>query len=181
MTTATIPGEALLDGELSLAELPPELRAEGEEALRLWARRPRAGSRCRRRLRRALWPPSATLHHPHRLARQIAPGGGSTPRGRGAAAGVRPWTVWAGALAAAAARPAAWAVQHHSRCPAPRRAAAWRDPSRADSCCNAPGARRVAMAGTFNQWDRAAAPLVPRRAERDKMASLPVGQHPAFV
>jgi len=48
----------------------------------------------------------------------------------------------------------------------------------------APGAHRVAVAGTFNQWDRGAAPLVPagRSGVWTTTLALPVGQHQyAFV
>jgi 1,4-alpha-glucan branching enzyme len=48
----------------------------------------------------------------------------------------------------------------------------------------APGAHRVAVAGTFNQWDRGAAPLVPAGKSGVWMTTLalPVGQHQyAFV
>ncbi|HYL54171.1 MAG TPA: isoamylase early set domain-containing protein, partial [Gemmatimonadales bacterium] len=48
----------------------------------------------------------------------------------------------------------------------------------------APGARRVAVAGTFNQWDQSAAPLVPAGTSGvwTTTLALPVGQHQyAFV
>jgi 1,4-alpha-glucan branching enzyme len=48
----------------------------------------------------------------------------------------------------------------------------------------APGAKRVTVAGTFNQWDQNAAPLVPAGTDGVWTASLalPVGQHQyAFV
>jgi 1,4-alpha-glucan branching enzyme len=48
----------------------------------------------------------------------------------------------------------------------------------------APGASRVAVAGTFNQWDQAAAPLVPAGTAGvwTTTLALPVGQHQyAFV
>src|SRR5256712_256448 len=48
----------------------------------------------------------------------------------------------------------------------------------------APGARRVAVAGTCNQWDRSAAPLVPAGTSGvwTTTLALPVGQHQyAFV
>src|SRR5206468_11282473 len=76
---------------------------------------------------------------------------------------VRPWTVWAGALAAAAA-----VVLLVSRAPAP--SSPPRDaglPARVAShdsvyvrfVLYAPTAQRVAVAGTFNQWDQHASPL----------------------
>jgi 1,4-alpha-glucan branching enzyme len=48
----------------------------------------------------------------------------------------------------------------------------------------APGAKRVAVAGTFNQWDQTTAPLVPAGTGGvwSTTLALPVGQHQyAFV
>jgi 1,4-alpha-glucan branching enzyme len=48
----------------------------------------------------------------------------------------------------------------------------------------APGARHVTVAGTFNQWDQNAAPLVPAGTSGvwTTTLALPVGQHQyAFV
>ncbi len=95
---------------------------------------------------------------------------------------VRPWVVWSGALAAAAAlailfmRPAA--------SPAPATQVASRDSVFIRFVLYAPGARRVALAGTFNQWDQSAAPLVPAGTSGvwTTTLALPVGQHQyAFV
>src|SRR3989454_46190 len=94
----------LLDGEVSLAELPPELQAEGEEALRL--------------------------------------------------------------VGAADSAPVALS------------------PALEERVMAAPGGRRVGAAGTFNRWDRGAAPLVPAGTSGvwTTTLALPVGQHQyAFV
>src|ERR1041385_4401848 len=99
MTTGYHPlVKRLLDGELSLAELPPELRAEGEEALRLvgaaavapvslspgFEERVMAAVRRRAASRNRAW---RWLNTPREVELRLR---------------VRPWTVWAGALAAAA-------------------------------------------------------------------------------
>ena len=157
----------LLDGELTLADLPPELRAEGEEALRLLAavdREPvtfpaleaRVLAELRRRQGKA----------PSLWRRLVAP--------REVRLRVRPWTlIPALALAAAfvllVARPDA-------------------TPTAATVTVRfvlfAPNAQQVALAGTFNQWDQAATPLVRSGTPGVWTATLtlPVGQHQyAFV
>jgi hypothetical protein len=171
----------LLDGELSLAALPPELRAEGEEALRLVAavdRTPVALSpvveeRVMAAVRRHAASPGK------RAWRWL-----NTPRDVELRLRVRPWTVWAGALAAAAAlalllgRPAPEPV------PGTQARGGTRDSVFVRFVLYAPGARRVAVAGTFNQWDRGAAPLVPAGTSGvwTTTLALPVGQHQyAFV
>src|SRR5207302_673031 len=75
---------------------------------------------------------------------------------------VRAWTVWAGALAAAAGL-ALLLVGRPASGPGPGSEArgGTRDSVFVRFVLYAPGARRVAVAGTFNQWDRSAAPLVP--------------------
>ena len=167
----------VLDGERSLADLPAHLRTEGEEAVRvvqavgrapvtlsaaleqrvMTAVRRHAASPARRAWR---W-----IHAPRELELRLR---------------VRPWAVWGGALAAAAAvamlltRPAPSRVTH----------VASRDSVFVRFVLYAPGARRVAVAGTFNQWDRSAAPLVPAGTSGvwTTTLALPVGQHQyAFV
>src|SRR6266581_1252572 len=101
----------LLDGELSLAELPAELRAEGEQALRLIRGVDRApvtlpaalDTRVMATVRRHAASPV------RRAWRRL-----TAPRDVELRLRVRPWTVWAGALAAAAA-----VVLLVSRAPAP--------------------------------------------------------------
>jgi hypothetical protein len=167
----------LLDGELMLAELPAELREEGEEALRLVAAvshapvalSPGLDAKVMRAVRRHAASP---VRHAWRWL--------AAPRDLELRIRVRPWAVCGGFAAAAAAlallvlRPPALA------------------PTRAPSLDSvfvrfvlyAPGATRVTVAGTFNQWDPNAAPLVPAGTSGVWTATLalPVGQHQyAFV
>ena len=172
----------LLDGELSLAELPPELRVEGEEALRLI----RGVDRSPVSLPAALETRVMATVRRHgaspvrRAWRWLA-----TPRELELRVRVRPGSVWAGALAAAAAL--ALLIGRAAVVPSSASMQARVAPS--DSVyvrfvLFAPGARRVAVAGTFNRWDQDAAPLVQAGTEGVWMTTLalPVGQHQyAFV
>ena len=184
MTTGYHPlVKRLLDGELSLAELPPELRAEGEQALRLVGAADRAPvalspaleERVMAVVRRHAASPA------HRAWRWL-----NTPRAVELRLRVRPWTVWAGALAVAAAL--ALLLGRPPAAPEPGLGTQARGGTH-DSVfvrfvLYAPGARRVAVAGTFNQWDRSAAPLVPAGTSGvwTTTLALPVGQHQyAFV
>ena len=146
----------LLDGELSLSDLPPELRGEGAEALRLLGAMDRAPvalsaefetrvmAEVRRRARspiRRVW---RGLVEPRDIELRLR---------------VRPWVVWGAALATAAAvallltRP-----PQASEGARPMRVAAG-DSVYVRFVLYAPTARRVAVAGTFNQWDQTASPL----------------------
>ena len=146
----------LLDGELSLSDLPPELRGEGAEALRLLGAVDRAPvalsaefetrvmAEVRRRARspiRRVW---RGLVEPRDIELRLR---------------VRPWVVWGAALATAAAvallltRP-----PQASEGARPMRVAAG-DSVYVRFVLYAPTARRVAVAGTFNQWDQTASPL----------------------
>ena len=146
----------LLDGELSLSDLPPELRGEGAEALRLLGAVDRAPvalsaefetrvmAEVRRRARspiRRVW---RGLVEPRDIELRLR---------------VRPWVVWGAALATAAAvallltRP-----PQASEGARPVRVAAG-DSVYVRFVLYAPTARRVAVAGTFNQWDQTASPL----------------------
>src|SRR5205085_715989 len=92
---------------------------------------------------------------------------------------VRP-AVWAGALAIAAGVALLLARAPGSApAPAPVARSGARDSVFVRFVLYAPGARHVAVAGTFNQWDRNAAPLV--RAGTTGVwtttLALPVGQH----
>ncbi len=172
----------LLDGEVSLAELPPELQAEGEEALRLVG----AADRAPVALSPALEERVMTAVRSH----AASPGNRAwrwlnTPREVELRLRVRPWTVWAGALAAAAGL-ALLLVGRPASGPGPGSEArgGTRDSVFVRFVLYAPGARRVAVAGTFNQWDRSAAPLVPAGTSGvwTTTLALPVGQHQyAFV
>src|SRR3989475_9866159 len=158
MTTTYHPlVKRLLDGELSLAELPPQLRAEGEEALRLVAavdRTPVAlSSALEERVMAAVRRRSASPGN--RAWRWL-----NTPRDLELRLRVRPWTVWAGALAAAAAlalllgRPAPQPV------PGTQARGGMRDSILVRFVLYAPSARRVAVAGAVHHGGRAAAPAV---------------------
>jgi AMP-activated protein kinase-like protein len=144
----------LLDGEITLADLPLELRAEGEEALRLLA----AVDRTPVSVPAVTWRVMAALER------------------RGARRRFVPWLL-APALAAAAlilliVRP--WA---------PDRTAS-RDLVTVRFVLVAPGAQHVSLAGTFNHWDPRATPLVrsPSGDTWTATLSLPRGQHQyAFV
>jgi hypothetical protein len=176
----------LLDGELTLAGLPPELRAEGEEALRLV----HAADRTPVALSAAVEERVMAVVRRHaaspvnRAWRWL-----NTPRDVELRLRVRPWTLWAGALAAAAGlalllgRPAATPVTTE-RGPGTQARLAPRDSMLVRFVLYAPSARRVAVAGTFNQWDRRAAPLVPAGTSGvwTTTLALPIGQHQyAFV
>src|SRR6266478_6485484 len=100
MKTFDLRVKQLLDGDLSLSDLPPELRAEGEEALRLLA----AVDRTPVTLSPALDARVMAVVRQHakspalRAWRWL-----NTPRDVELRLRVRPWAVWAGALAAATA------------------------------------------------------------------------------
>jgi len=156
----------LLDGEISLADLPAALRAEGEEALRLLAAVdrepvtfPGLDTRVLAKLRRRAESPS--------LWRRLV-----TPRE--VRLRVRPWTLvpaFAAALALVLilAQPAATPAT---------------SPVTVRFVLFAPDAHEVSLAGTFNQWDPAATPLVRTGSPGVWSATLtlPAGQHQyAFV
>jgi len=168
----------LLDGELSLAELPPELRAEGAEALRLVG----AVDRAPVVLSPALDDRVMAVVRRHAASRtRRAWHWLTSPRDVELRLRLRP-VLWAGALAVAAGV----ALLLLARAPGTTLGPA---PGAHDSVfvrfvLYAPGARHVAVAGTFNQWDLNAAPLA--RAGTSGVwtttLALPVGQHQyAFV
>jgi hypothetical protein len=163
----------LLDGELSLVDLPSELRAEGEEALRLVADLDRTPVRLSPALdARVMATVRQHAQSPLRQAwRRL-----TTPRDVEIRLRVRPWAVWGGAGALAAAAVLALLVARPSA-PAPSVVSV-------RFVLYAPGAKHVAVAGTFNQWDQHATPLVPAgtRGVWTTTVALPVGQHQyAFV
>ncbi|HYK83028.1 MAG TPA: isoamylase early set domain-containing protein [Gemmatimonadales bacterium] len=179
--------QRLLDGEVSLAELPPELRAEGEEALRLLAALDRTP---------VALPPSLDARVMETVRRHAASRVRrgwrwlTTARDVELHVRVRPWTLWAGTLAAAAAVAVVVTRLPLSRAPTatPIAGAALRrttpDSVYVRFVLYAPGAQRVAVAGTFNHWDDGAAPLMPAGATGvwTTTLALPVGQHQyAFV
>lgn len=150
--------QQLLDGEITLSDLPPALRAEGEEALSLLAavdREPVTFPGLERRVlakvrRRAEAPP---------FWRRLR---------------VRPWM-----LVPSFAAGAALALLLFGSTPT-------HVPSSVTVrfVLYAPDAQQVSLAGTFNQWDPAATPLV-RTGEPGVWSAtltLPAGQHQyAFV
>jgi hypothetical protein len=163
----------LLDGELSLADLPVELRAEGEEALRLVAGVDRAPVTLSSALDDRVM---AVVRRHARSPARSAWRWLVAPRDVELRLRVRLGAVWGGALAAAAV--VALLV---TRAPAP---SASHRVAFVRFVLYAPGASRVAVAGTFNQWDPSVAPLVPAGAAGvwAVTLALPVGQHQyAFV
>lgn len=181
MKTFDLRVKQLLDGDLSLADLPPELRAEGEEALRLLAAvdrtpvtlSPELDARVMAVVRRHAKSPAG------RAWRWL-----NTPRDVELRLRVRPWAVWAGALAAAAALALLLGRAVPAPVPGVQARGGTRDSVFVRFVLYAPGARRVAVAGTFNQWDRGAALLAPAGTSGvwTTTLALPVGQHQyAFV
>jgi Glycogen recognition site of AMP-activated protein kinase len=146
----------LLDGELTLADLPPELRAEGEEALQLLAAVdrdpvtfPALDTRVLAELRRRVEAPT--------FWRRLR---------------VRPWM-----LVPSFAAGAALALLLVGSTPTPTPS-----PVTVRFVLYAPDAQHVSLAGTFNQWDPAATPLVRTGNVWSATLTLPAGQHQyAFV
>ena len=157
----------LLDGEVTLADLPPGLRAEGEEALRLLGAVHREPVTLPAALEAGVM--TAVRHRaaaPSLWRRLTAP--------REVRLRVRPWTL-APALAAAAAL----ALLLSPPRPEPKATTVT-----VRFVLFAPQAQQVALAGTFNQWDPAATPLVSTGASGIWTATLtlPAGEHQyAFV
>ena len=167
----------LLDGELTLAELPPELQAEASEALRLLAAVDR----------RAVMLPETLDARVMDALRTRARAVSLTRRSLGwitepweLRLRVRPWALGA-ALAAAAAlvlvlRGPGGTISKQG--PAAT-ASALPESLLVRFVLYAPGAKQVGLAGTFNQWNQSATPLV--RASSDGVwtvtLTLPAGQH----
>ena len=165
--------QQLLDGEVTLADLPPGLRAEGEEALRILA----AVDRSPVTLSAAVAANVMAAVRRRPLATRVLRWLGQPREIR---VRLRPWTLGP-ALAAAAVlfflfgRPAPTPVVP---------AAAQSGTVTVRLVLFAPDARQVGVAGTFNQWDAAATPLVRAGAAGVWSATLtlPAGQHQyAFV
>jgi len=182
MKTFDLRVKQLLDGDLSLADLPPELRAEGEAALRLLAavdRTPVTLSPALDARVMAVVRQHATKSPAQRAWRWL-----NTPRDLELRLRVRPWTVWAGALAAAAALALLLGRAAPAPVPGVQARGGTHDSVLVRFVLYAPGAHRVAVAGTFNQWDRGAALLVPAGTSGvwTTTLALPIGQHQyAFV
>lgn len=142
----------LLDGDITLADLPAELRPEGEEALRLLG----AVDRDAVSLPRVTWRVMAALERRRRR--------------------VLPWLL--GPALAAAAALVVWLGR-----PGPV-ATPGGGAVTVRFVLTAPDARAVTVAGTFNQWDSHATPLVRTGPTGTWTATitLPAGQHQyAFV
>lgn len=158
----------LLDGDITVADLPAELRAEGEEALRLLAAVDRG-----------------PLHLPAVTARVMTTIADRPKRKfwrrvlepREIRIRVRPWLA-VPALAAAAAL-VLWIGTRGNPAPSvvPSEFVTVR------FVLSAPDARGVSVAGTFNQWDARAMPLVRTDAGLwTATLTLPAGEHQyAFV
>ena len=161
----------LLDGEITLADLPSELQAEGAAALRLVAAVDRTpvtfgadfDARVMARVRQHAASPA------RRAWRWV-----TEPRDTHVR--VRPWILMPALAAAAAlilllARPAAQQPIVST--------AALPESVPVQFVLYAPTAHHVAVAGSFNQWDAAATPLV--RSDGSGLwivtLTLPVGQH----
>ena len=152
----------LMDGELSLSELPPELRAEGEAALRWLATVDRT-------------PIVLSSNLDERVMAKVRSRLPARTRVLDLRRRIRPWVL--GAVAAAAAV-LLMTLPRESRVRVPVGAIA-RAPVHVRFVLYAPGAGRVAVAGTFNQWNADAAPLAPTRRPGLWTATLPLspGQH----
>jgi len=163
----------LLDGELRLSELPAELRAEGEAALRLVgavdrspvALSPQLDDRVMAAVRRLAAP-------------RVVRGWRWLTEPKDIRISVRPWLVGP-ALAAAAALALLLGRPDGSGSAAPAAAAVIADSVFVRFVLYAPDAQRVTLAGTFNEWDAAVTPLI-RGSEAGVWTTtlaLPVGQH----
>lgn len=164
----------LLDGEVRLEDLPVELRAEGERALRLLAAVDLAPVSLSGELEARVM--AAVRRHARSPARRTWRW---INQPRDIRVRVRPWML-VPTLAAAATL---FLLVGRGRVePSGPPVAA--TPAPADSVSvrfvlYAPAAHQVAVAGSFNQWDPAAAPLVRSGTNGVWTATLtlPVGQH----
>jgi hypothetical protein len=162
--------QRLLDGEIQVADLPPELRPEGERALRLVGLAESGAVTFAPQLEQRVM---AAVRQRAAAPRRSAWRWLWTPRE--VRLRVRPWLLGP-ALAALAS---IWFLS--GRTPAPPAA----DASNAlvRFVFYAPDARVVAVAGSFNDWSPSAAPLA--RVENGAWTvtlTLPLGQHQyAFV
>ena len=149
----------LLDGDITIADLPAELRAEGEEALRLLAavdRRPVALPGMTGRV-------MARIAQPRRTWRRML-------EPREFRVRMRPWLLAPLAAAAALALWLGW-----PRAPMSNTGTI----VTVRFVLAAPDAHAVSVAGSFNQWDPRATPLVRSgpRGTWTATLKLPAGQH----
>lgn len=182
MTTYHELVKRLLDGELTLADLPPELHPQAREALHLVAALDREPVTLSPELvgRVMVSVRGRALSPARRVWRWLA-----APRDFELRLRVRPLAIWGGAVAAAAALALILGHLSTGTSPVPvARTASSDNVVFVRFVLYAPGAKRVSVAGTFNQWNQEAAPLV--LAGQDGVwtttLALPVGQHQyAFV
>jgi hypothetical protein len=161
----------LLDGELALADLPAELREEGRQALR-WL---------------ALADRTAVTLSPAVAQRVMA-----QVRRRAASRTQHGWTWWVRPreidirlrlrfwmLAAVGAAAALALVVVRPHAPRAREVMTGRATASVRLVVHVPGARRVAVAGTFNHWDPNATLLAPSASPYYWTISLalPPGEH----
>lgn len=165
----------LLDGEITLSELPPELRAEGEAALRMIEAADRSPVAFSSELDARVM---AVVRR--RAARRPVRAWRWLVEPREVRLRVRPWMLGPALLAAAAV---AFLLTRPDD-PGPRAQATPADSVFVRFVLYAPGASQVALAGTFNEWDASAIRLVPGSDTGvwTTTVALPVGQHQyAFV
>lgn len=165
----------LLDGERTLSELPPELLAEADEALRLLGAVDRRDVTFTSRLEARVM---QTVRQ-HAAARRVRASSGPVLWHWFTAPSVPPWVV--GAVAAAAVLALIFGRPGSSEDPAtvaPITAAA-PESVYVKFVLFAPAAKQVTLAGTFNRWDAGTTPLT--RVGDDGVwtvtLGLPVGQH----
>jgi hypothetical protein len=170
----------MLDGERTLSELPPELQAEAEEALRLLGALDRRDVSFSSRLE------ARVMHEvrQHVAARRNRANSDPVLWRWLTAPSVPPWVV--GAVVAAAGIALVFGRPGSGNGPAvvPPATAVVSESVYVKFFLFAPAAKRVALAGTFNRWDPGTTPLA--RLGEDGVwtvtLGLPVGQHQyAFV
>src|SRR5712692_9961941 len=169
----------LLDGELTLVELPPELQAEASEALRLLAAVDRRAVILPETLDARVMDAVRTRGRAVSLTRRSL---GWITEPWELRLRVRPWALGA-ALAAAAALVLVLVLRGPggtiSKQGPAATASALPESLLVRFVLYAPGAKQVGLAGTFNQWNQSATPLV--RASSDGVwtvtLTLPAGQH----
>jgi len=161
----------LLDGEISLAELPAELHAQGEEALRWLASLDRDPVTLQPGLDERV------------MARVRTPAASPLRRAWSAFMGVRDvrLRVRLGPLLAGAAVAATLLIglARRPKPAEPQIVAHASSPVYVRFICYAPEARHVALVGTFNRWDPNAPPLAPSGTPGvwAITVALPAGQH----
>ena len=162
----------LLDGEVRLVDLPAELRAEGEAALRVLSAVDRSP---------VALPPRLDDRVMVAVRRRAAPRGVRVWRWltepKDVRISVRPWLV--GPVLAAAAAVVLLLGRSDRSGISSQAAARTSDSVFVRFVLYAPDAQRVTLAGTFNEWDATVTPLI-RGSDAGVWTTtlaLPVGQH----